>query len=87
MDHRLIRIDHGDISVSREFGPAECVATGHPAVFQAIALGRLSAMAAMLRGVLAVEGDPELLVLTQRLFAAPDGVSRRAAIVGERPST
>ena len=67
-EHRLARIEHGDIRVSAQDAPADCVMGGDCAVFDAIIGGHMTAMAALLRGVLAVEGDPELLVLTQRLF-------------------
>lgn len=67
-EHYLVRIDHGDIRVSAENVPADCVIGGDRPVFDAIIDGHMSPMAALLRGVLAVDGDPELLVLTQRLF-------------------
>jgi putative sterol carrier protein len=67
-EHRVTRIDHGDIGVSAEDGPADCVMRGDRAVFDAIIGGQMTAMAALLRGMLAVEGDSELLVVTQRLF-------------------
>ena len=81
--HRLVRIDHGDIRVSAENGPADCVIGGDRAVFDAIVGGRMTAMVALLRGRLAIEGDPELLVLTQRLFPGPPaGSSGRGALTG-----
>jgi hypothetical protein len=36
-------------------------------------------MAALLRGELMAEGDPELLLLCQRLFSGPQGRRRTAA--------
>jgi putative sterol carrier protein len=82
-EHRLVRIDHGDIRVSADNEPADCVLGGDRAVFDAIVGGRMTAMVALLLGVLAVDGDPELLVLTQRLFPGPAaGSSRRDAVAG-----
>jgi putative sterol carrier protein len=82
-EHRLVRIDHGDIRVSADNEPADCVLGGDRAVFDAIVGGRMTAMVALLLGVLAVDGDPELLVLTQRLFSGPPaGSSRRDAVAG-----
>jgi hypothetical protein len=72
-EHRLVRIDHGDIRVSADNESADCVLAGDRAVFDAIVGGRM----------LAVDGDPELLVLTQRLFSGPAaGPSRRDAVAG-----
>jgi putative sterol carrier protein len=81
-EHRLVRIDHGDIRVSAADGPADCVLGGDHAVFDAIVSGRTTVMVALLLGVLAIDGDPELLVLTQRLFPGPAGRSRLAAVAG-----
>jgi putative sterol carrier protein len=82
-EHRLVRIDHGDIRVSADNEPADCVLGGDRAVFDAIVGGRMTAMVALLLGVLAVDGDPELLVLTQRLFPGPAaGSARRDAVAG-----
>jgi putative sterol carrier protein len=82
-EHRLVMIDHGDIRMSADDEPADCVFGGDRAVFDAIVGGRMTAMVALLVGVLAVDGDPELLVLTQRLLPGPAaGTSRRDAIAG-----
>jgi hypothetical protein len=51
------------------------VLIGSRAVFDDIVGGRTNAMASLLRGALAVDGDPELLVLTQRLFPGPSADS------------
>jgi putative sterol carrier protein len=86
--HRLVRIDHGDIRVSADEGPADCVVRGDGAVFDAIAGGRMTVMVALLLGVLAVDGDPELVVLTQRLFPGPAAASsaRDSVAAGRRTS-
>jgi hypothetical protein len=42
----------------------------------------MTVMVALLLGVLAIDGDPELLVLTQRLFPGPAGRSRLHAVAG-----
>ena len=82
-EHRLVRIDHGDIRVSADNESADCVLAGDRAVFDAIVGGRMTTMVALLLGVLAVDGDAELLVLTQRLFPGPAaGWSRRDAVAG-----
>jgi putative sterol carrier protein len=81
-EHRLVRIDRGDIRMSAAEGPADCVLGADRAVFDAIVGGRMTVMVALLRGVLAIHGDPELLVLTQRLFPGPAGRSRLDAVAG-----
>jgi putative sterol carrier protein len=81
-EHRLVTIDRGDIRLSAAEGPADSVLGGDRAVFDAIVSGRMTVMVALLLGVLAIDGDPELLVLTQRLFPGPAGRSRLHAVAG-----
>ncbi|MGE5690770.1 MAG: SCP2 sterol-binding domain-containing protein [Pseudomonadota bacterium] len=77
--HRwLVTIDKGDLAVSRGNAAADCVLRADKSLFDRIAAGRLNFMAAVLRGEIAVEGDPRLLVLLQRLAPRPSGSSRSA---------
>jgi putative sterol carrier protein len=77
----------GDVSVSRTKGDADCVITTDRPLFDAIVRGEKNAMAAVLRGEIKIEGDPELLVLFQRVFAGPaDSVKRREDAVAGRSS-
>lgn len=69
--HWLIRIDRGDVSVSRRRGAADCVVRSEAAVLDRLTTGEINALAGFLRGELTVEGDPELLVLFQRVFPGP----------------
>jgi hypothetical protein len=85
-EQRLVSIDHGDIRVSAGEGPADCVLVGDGAVFDAVIDGRTSAMAALLRGALEVDGDPQLLVLAQRLFRVPQVHPGHATGAGRRSS-
>jgi len=73
----LVSFDKGDVSVSREDLAGECVVRTQKRQFDAIAAGEVNAMAAMLRGALTIEGDPELLVRFQRLLPARGGSDRR----------
>lgn len=66
----LVTIDRGDIAVSHRNARADCVVRAEKAVFDAIAGGDLNAFAAVLRGLLGIEGNPELLVYFQRLLPA-----------------
>jgi putative sterol carrier protein len=73
----FVTIANGDVTVSRQGTRPDCVARGDRRVFERIVKGEVNAMAAMLRGTIDVEGDPELLVLFQRLFPGPPTRSRR----------
>jgi putative sterol carrier protein len=68
VDHRYLRIDRGDLSVSGDDEPAACTVIIGDELLDDMIAGRTGAMAAFLRGALLVEGDPEVLVLVQRLF-------------------
>jgi putative sterol carrier protein len=69
--HWLVAVDKGDIAVQASRGAANCVLRADKAVFDRIVSGRLNAVAAVLRGDIAVEGDWRLLVRMQRLFPGP----------------
>jgi len=69
----LLTIDKGDIRVSRGNAAADSVLRAEKASFDRVVGGKLNLMAAVLRGELAVEGDPRLLVRLQRLFPRPQG--------------
>lgn len=72
----FVTIEKGDVTVSHARGKADCVARMDEALFERIVTGRENATASMLRGLVAVEGNPQLLVLFQRLFPGPPGSSR-----------
>jgi putative sterol carrier protein len=78
----LVTVAKGDVSVSRKDGAADCVVRADKELFDAIAAGEVNAMAALLRGAVSVDGDPEILVRLQRLFpispwGRPTGSGRR----------
>ena len=73
----LVTIEKGDLTVSRERGQADCVAQADRGLFDGVVKGEVNPMAALLRGSMHVEGDPELLVLFQRLFPGPPGATGR----------
>jgi alkyl sulfatase BDS1-like metallo-beta-lactamase superfamily hydrolase len=78
----LVTIDNGDIRVSREDAPADCVLRADKASFDRAVAGELNLMAAVLRGEVAVEGDPRLVVRLQRLFPRPQGGGAQRQPVG-----
>jgi predicted lipid carrier protein YhbT len=73
----LVSVHNGDISVSPGAGSADCVLRTDKALFDRVAAGRANAMAAYLRGAIAIEGDVELLVLFQRLLPSASRGRRR----------
>ena len=69
-DHWTVSIDKGDLSVSRRGGNADSIVRTDRKLFERIITGQANAMASMLRGLVQVEGDPELAALAGRLFTA-----------------
>jgi hypothetical protein len=91
-DRWMISIRRGDVAVSRQDGsgataPADLILATDRDVFNGLAAGRLNPMTATLRGLIAFEGDPALLVRLQRVFPAPTAPPLGAAsgrTVGKR---
>jgi putative sterol carrier protein len=81
VDRWLVTVTKGDLGVSRRNLRADLVVSADKALFDGVASGETNAMAAVLRGAMDVEGDPQLMVLFQRLFPGPARSRRR------RPST
>lgn len=76
--HRwFVTVDNGEVSVSRRNEPADCVIRADKTLFAQIAAGRKNAVAAVLRGDLAIDGDWRLLVRMQRLFPGKRGSRSR----------
>jgi putative sterol carrier protein len=85
--HWSVVVKKGDVSVSRAHDEADCTLTTDRPLFDAIVKGEKNAMAAILRGEVQIEGDPELLVLFQRVFAGPaESTRRRETAVAGRSS-
>jgi putative sterol carrier protein len=78
-EHWLVSLDKGDIRVSHRNAKADCTLRTSRHVFDGLARGETNAMAALLRGAVAVEGDSHLLVHFQRLFPGP---ATHAAVEG-----
>jgi hypothetical protein len=66
-----MRIDRGNVTVSREEIEADAVVRVNEPLFDDIVTGRANAMAAALRGEMAFDGSPQLLTIFQRLFPGP----------------
>jgi hypothetical protein len=88
-----VTIDDGSVSVTRQNRSADAVARVSRHDFEAIAAGRLNAQAAVLRGLLTVEGKMAALVMFQRCLPGPPGSTGRvapisaAAVMAERRDT
>lgn len=67
----LVALDEGDVSVSHKAGKTDCNVRSSKALFEEIVTGRENAMAAVIRGAIQVDGDPELLMLFQRILPGP----------------
>ncbi|WP_027660462.1 SCP2 sterol-binding domain-containing protein [Salinispora fenicalii] len=81
--HWFVRIDRGQLRVSREDRAADAVIGLSPELFEELAAGREHGIAASLRGDLTVSGDPRLFVQVERLFPG-DPRSRGPRRVVER---
>jgi putative sterol carrier protein len=88
IEHRLVRIDDGDVRMAVSDEPADCVIIAERVVCDDVVTGRTNALAALLRGAAAVDGDFELMVLAQRLLPRTPGASagRAVAASGGRQS-
>ena len=73
----FVRIDKGDLSVSRSGGAADSTLVASKALFDRLAGGRASAVAEVLRGRLTIEGDWRLLVLFRRILPGPSTTKLR----------
>ena len=85
-EHWRVDFRRGAVTVARTADAADCVIRTDAKVFDDLARGRANAMAALLRGQLVADGDPELLILFQRLFPAPTErkMTASARTVGKR---
>ena len=67
----LVELDKGDVVVSHANRKADATIRADAQLFNRIVRGEVNAMAAVLRGAVTVEGDPQLLMLFQRVFPGP----------------
>jgi putative sterol carrier protein len=69
----FVAFDRGNVSVARDGLAGDCSVRAPRDVFEGMVAGRINPFAAVLRGTLAVEGDPQLLVRAQRLITTGTG--------------
>jgi putative sterol carrier protein len=80
VDRWLVVVDKGDVTVSHRGGTADCALRADKVDFDALARGELSAVAAVLRGTLTLEGNWRLFVVFRRILPGPKAGKGRAAI-------
>jgi putative sterol carrier protein len=85
-EHWRVDFKRGAVTVARAADAADCVVTTDASVFDDLARGQANAMALLLRGQVLAEGQPELLILFQRLFPASNKrkMTSSARTVGKR---
>lgn len=82
-EHWFLTIDKGDISVSSQNVEADAALRTDKEMFDRLVRGEASPLPSLLRGLVHVEGDTELIVLFQGLFPAPSGGRSRQASVDQ----
>jgi putative sterol carrier protein len=75
-DQWYVRVTKGDMKVGQEELAADTIVRVDKDVFIAMTEGRVNAVAAFLRGELALDGDVGLIISFQRLFPGPPGPGR-----------
>ena len=71
VEHFLIAVDKGDISVSKRTTRADATLRAERSLFNRMVEGEVNAIAALLRGVVVIEGDLGLAASFVRLFPGP----------------
>ncbi|MFI6822811.1 SCP2 sterol-binding domain-containing protein [Micromonospora sp. NPDC050187] len=79
VDHWLVSIGDGDVTVSEEATGGDAVVRADRAVFDRIASGEAYFLTTVLRGEATVEGSPRIFAVIRRLFPPPppSGARRR----------
>src|SRR5438105_2857557 len=77
-EHWYVDVDKGNVSVSRKNAKAGTFLQMSREVSDGIVTGRSNAMAAVIRGVVATDGDLGLAMAFQRLFPGPPKGSNRS---------
>jgi putative sterol carrier protein len=80
VDHWTVAIDDGDLAVTPTSSEADCVIYSDAKLFDRIAAGETNPFAAVLRGAVLADGDPEQFVAARRLFAADEDDSKQGAL-------
>jgi putative sterol carrier protein len=71
LEHWYVSIDKGAVKVSKRKTAADAVLNADRSLLDDMVKGRVNATAAVLRGLISVEGNLGLLMVFQRLFPGP----------------
>ncbi|MBO0823608.1 MAG: SCP2 sterol-binding domain-containing protein [Actinobacteria bacterium] len=82
-----VTIRDGDVSVTRQRAPADAVISIGREPAAAMVTGRLNAQAAILRGLLTVEGSMAACMMFQRCLPSPPGSVGRVAPISSQKVT
>jgi alkyl sulfatase BDS1-like metallo-beta-lactamase superfamily hydrolase len=72
-----LTVADGDVTVTRRSGPASAVVRIQRPHFEAMVTGRLNAQAALLRGLMNIDGNIASLMMFQRCLPGPPGSTGR----------
>ncbi|SCL26544.1 SCP-2 sterol transfer family protein [Micromonospora nigra] len=78
VDHWLVSIAKGDVTVSEQETGGDAVVRANRAVFDRIASGEAYFLTSVLRGEAIVEGSPRIFAAVRRLFPPPPDSLGRA---------
>jgi hypothetical protein len=70
-DNWLVEADNGHVRVSRTRADADCVIHSDRDFFDRVVTGEANALAALLRGVIEIEGDLHLALMLGRALPGP----------------
>jgi putative sterol carrier protein len=82
-EHYFVDMKNGDLTVSRSNDEADCVVHADRELFDGFASGEANAMTAFLRREITFDGDPQLLVLFQRIFQTPQSSPQKSVAIGD----
>jgi SCP-2 sterol transfer family len=71
IDHWFVVIKNGDVQVSRDDRPADCIVHTDRAVFDQLVTGQLQSQSAWLRHLFRMDGDAGLMRLFDRILPGP----------------
>nr|MDT0658552.1 SCP2 sterol-binding domain-containing protein [Micromonospora sp. DSM 115978] len=81
LEHWFVAMDRGEMIISQEERPADCVVRTEGAIFDRIVLGQVNMNAGVFRNDITVEGVVPLLLLFRRAIpSAPDAHDPRELV-------
>jgi putative sterol carrier protein len=79
-----LTVADGDVTVARRNGPADATVRLRRPDAEELVTGRMNAQAALLRGLITVQGDIGVLMMFQRCLPGPPGSRGRVAPITSR---